>query len=146
MKAWAFSDVLAPVRPEDFFARTLGQRYLHATGDPDKFSSLLSWSDLNRLLCCTGLDLARVHVLSEGRDVPAQEFGRNSLSGFSFLSVTEVNELLAGGAVLTIDAIEDIHEPILDFCRAIERIAGSAGSGADPIKFSRQHWLGDAFV
>jgi len=124
MKTWNFDDILAPVKTEDFLTRMLGKSCLHLRGSPEKFSSLLSWGDINRILCRSGLDLNRVLVPSHAGDLPAEHFCRNALSGFPCIRVPEVNELLADGAVLAINAAEDLHEPILEFCRAIERSLG----------------------
>jgi len=123
-KTWTFGEVLSPVKVEDFLTGILGKSWLHLSGHSERFSSLLSWADINRMLCRSGLDLTRVHLSNQNGDVPTERFSTSALSGFPCIRTAELNQFLADGAVLAIDSAADMHEPILDLCRAVERSLG----------------------
>jgi ribosomal protein L16 Arg81 hydroxylase len=77
----SFADFLAPVTVEQFRRDHLDRAPLHLRGTPEKFASMMSWDELNRLLDMTEVWTCQTLNLALDRQViPAEDYcrrGRN---------------------------------------------------------------------
>jgi hypothetical protein len=117
----AFETLLAPYGEAFFLEEVLGQSALYVTGDPSKFSDLYSWSDLNRLLTFGGLGYPRLRLIGGGQELPADSYLRPGVSGYPRPLNREVNSALRDGAMLAVESIEELNEPISRLCEVLEQ-------------------------
>jgi ribosomal protein L16 Arg81 hydroxylase len=112
--------LLYPHSEDSFLCETLGRSPLHIAGTPEKFTDLLSWDIVNRLITYGGLTFPRLRLVSGDEDIPGERYYRASACGFQRPLPSEVHSLLGEGATLVIEAIEELHEPIAMLCQALE--------------------------
>jgi hypothetical protein len=116
-----FETLLAPFEGAHFLQQILGQSALYIAGDSDKFSGLSSWRVLNHLLKFGGMGHPRLRLIGGGQELPADSYLRQNASGYPRIIVPALNAALGNGAILAIESIEDLHEPISGLCDALER-------------------------
>jgi ribosomal protein L16 Arg81 hydroxylase len=69
------SDLLAPVTPEAFFAEYHDRQPLHVQGGAEKFASVLSWAEIDRLLGMTHIWSSQsLKVVVEGQSLPPEQY------------------------------------------------------------------------
>jgi ribosomal protein L16 Arg81 hydroxylase len=112
----SLGDVLAPLAPADFLSEYWGQRYLHQTGSPGRFSALFPWSALNQLLETHRFVPPRLRLSHDGKSVPSESFMKNG-----HLRASELTTLLRSGATLIIDAVDEVHAPLKALCQRRSR-------------------------
>src|SRR6185436_425824 len=61
--------LLAPVSEEEFLSRYWRKQHLFCRGSAQRFSGLLSWSDLNKILEHHWRETNRFRLASRGRDL-----------------------------------------------------------------------------
>lgn len=112
----------------DFFSHTWKHEHRHFLGalrDPQR---MLSWNDFNGLLGRHWLEAPRMRVTRDRKPVPMSEYTRR-IEGRRLrhqLHPGRLARLLADGATLTIDAVDDLHEPIGSFAAKLRRLTGRA--------------------
>ena len=62
--------LFAPHGANSFLREVLGKSALHLPGEAGKFTHLISWRDLNRLLEFGGLSFPRLRVVKGGKNYP----------------------------------------------------------------------------
>jgi Cupin superfamily protein len=115
------SSILAPLEEGDFLRTVLGSRHLHVAGSPDRFAALFSWNTLNRTLSYGGLTWTRLSVTKAGREVPRDLLWTDLSDRIPRLRFDELNTLLRDGAALTVERIDELHEPMARFVERMER-------------------------
>src|SRR5438128_713893 len=116
-------DILfSPDGVEAFTGEALGRHALYVEGTSRKFEELVCWKTLNRLMAYGGLSYPRLRLTNGNRELSDAEYSRRSRNGYSRLRVAEVNALLRNGALLEIEAIEQLHEPLSELCGSLESI------------------------
>jgi hypothetical protein len=122
--------MLAPVLAEEFLRESYGQDFLHIPGKPGKFSGLLPWEALNRILEEHRLEPPRLRLTREGKPVPPASFlsyhanRRKSGKPIPRLLATEMTRQLRAGATLVLDAVDELHRPVRNLAEALERVFG----------------------
>ncbi len=69
-----FDRVIAPVGRESFIAEHFTRSFLRVPGFKDKFNSLLSWVELNRILEVHRFEPGRIRLAREGKDIPPNQY------------------------------------------------------------------------
>lgn len=108
--------LLAPHEECSFLEDILGQSALYVPGTSGKFQHLFSWATLNHLLEFGGLRLFRC-----GQEIPRAFYCRTGQSGYERPLVRELTSQMREGAMLAIESIEELHEPVSVQCQALER-------------------------
>jgi hypothetical protein len=120
--------ILAPADAERFLASDWGQHFRHVPGVPGKFSTLLPWPVLNRILEQHRLEPPRLRLTREGRPVPAASYvsyqpnRRKKGPPIPRLNATALTRELRDGATLVLDAVDELHTPITRLAQALERV------------------------
>jgi len=121
----SFSGVISPFSTEEFFESKWTKEFLYVEGDSNKFSNLLPWHELNRILKQHRLDSPRLRIVKDGEAVSPSEYQsytRNQRGDqIPWLIVSELNNHLKQGATLVVDAIDEMHRPITRLSEALEK-------------------------
>jgi ribosomal protein L16 Arg81 hydroxylase len=99
-----------------------GKQFLHVPGWDGKFATLLSWASFNDILRRSPAISARLRLSKKGVLVDPQSYLRYGPGRpFPTLSPSELVGQLRDGATLVLDAIDEIHEPIMRLAQNLER-------------------------
>jgi hypothetical protein len=109
---------------QQFLDTALGQHALYIEGSAAKFDEVVSWAVLNRMLAYGGLEHPRLRLELGGDEIAPQRYLRQRSNGYRRPLVGELTELLRQGAILGIEAAEDLHEPISEVCQTLEALLG----------------------
>ena len=112
------ADVLHPIEVSHFLKTVQGSDFAYLRGEPDRFSHLLPWETINRIVEQQRLAYPRLRLFMGGTRVPVQSYCREMKDGGTTrLSVigSEVTRALRQGATLVIDSVEEMHEPLREF-------------------------------
>ena len=115
-------DVLAPLSGEEFLQRYWGQSFVHVPGDPAKFSHLLSWARLNQILAYHRLRPGRLRLFRDTKEVPSSDYLDTRAGREPRLKALEMTNLLAEGATLIVDEMDDLEPAVRDLAVGLERI------------------------
>jgi hypothetical protein len=97
-------------------------------GRSSKFSALLPWPVLNRILEEHRLEPPRLRLTREGKPVPADNWlswqpnRRKSGSPIPRLDSTALTRELREGATLVLDNVDELHDPVRRMAEALERV------------------------
>jgi hypothetical protein len=115
------AEVLAPYDPGEFLKDVWGRRFLHIPGPAEKFARLLPWATLGDVLSHHRIDPSRVRLVRDGNAIAAREFIRNDAGdALGRLMVPELTAQLRTGAVLVVDMIDEMVEPIARLAEGLE--------------------------
>jgi hypothetical protein len=120
--------LLSPMAAEAFLGRDYGRRFVRVPGYRGKFSTLLPWPALNRILEEHRLEPPRLRLTREGKPVMAESWvssqpnRRKSGSPIPRLNSTALTRELREGATLVLDNVDELHRPIRLMAEALERI------------------------
>jgi len=107
-----------------FLTEALGRNALYIPGEAAKFRGLVSWQKVNRLLAYGGLTYPRLRVIQGNQALSPDAYSRIGRSGYARLLVAELTALLRDGALLAIDAIDQLDEQVAELCRTLEKALG----------------------
>lgn len=146
-KISSLEELLAPVEPALFFRDYFGSKPLHIPGSPERFSYLLNWQALNRLLSSMHGG-PNFRLVRAGKDIPPERYlvrHRSWLSQVALLDLGALSRELTDGATITINAFEQMHEPVSDLCRVLELALSNyvdvvAFAGWHSSQAFRTHW------
>jgi hypothetical protein len=124
MQPWTFGSVLSPLQEALFLKDALGRAMKHIPGDGNKFSQLITWTAVNGILSNAALTYPRLRLWKGKQEVNADAFQTTDSRGTSYPNLRAVNLLMSSGATLTIESIEQLHQPILRMCQAVESSLG----------------------
>jgi ribosomal protein L16 Arg81 hydroxylase len=119
-RAW-LSTVLAPVPVDEFLSTYWLKQHLFCRGESDRFSPLLSWTELNRILEHHWRETYRFRLALQGRDLDPATYA--DLDGFTpRIRSKDVTDHLRRGATLSFDAIDEVHAPLTQLSEQFERL------------------------
>jgi ribosomal protein L16 Arg81 hydroxylase len=119
-RAW-LSTVLAPVPVDEFLSTYWLKQHLFCRGASDRFSPLLSWTELNRILEHHWRETYRFRLALQGRDLDPATYA--DLDGFTpRIRSKDVTDHLRRGATLSFDAIDEVHAPLTQLSEQFERL------------------------
>jgi len=104
--------IFAPDTFELFLTEALGRNALYVRATSDKFSGVMSWRKLNRLLSYGGLTYPRLRLIDGNQELAPDTYSGLGRSGYAHLLVAEVTTLLREGALLAFDAIHELDEQV----------------------------------
>ncbi|MEU1277944.1 cupin domain-containing protein [Streptomyces sp. NPDC005805] len=130
MLAVNLGDLISPMSPDEFRNGLLGQRQHIFDGPATRFSKMLPWAELNRILRYHYLDSTRIRLTANHKAVPQDEYnpyvptfpGTRSPARHRELDVGALTRLLGAGATMKIRAIDELHEPIARLAASAEQI------------------------
>ena len=119
--------LLAPVPLGRFLAEHWGETPLHVRGAPERFATLFGWPALNHLLATHRLEPPRLRLALAGeRSASLDSFlrYRTTREGQRVprLDVRELNRLLARGATLVLNSVQDMHPSLEALAREFARL------------------------
>ena len=115
----AFDDLLSPMGRAEFLEKFWGHSFVRLTGEKGRFSSLLSWDDLNQILEHHRLTPPRLRLFRDGKHVEPQRYlGRQY--GAQRLRPASLANLLSGGATLILDRVDELSPGVRDVTEAFE--------------------------
>ncbi len=123
----SLAELLSPQAPAQFLDACWGKSYLHVPGWRGKFSHLLPWNELNRILRQHRLDSPRLRLVLEGKPVPDSLYVRRVYSRrrpgspIPRLNAAALTGQLLQGATLVLDAVDELHAPVTALAQALER-------------------------
>jgi ribosomal protein L16 Arg81 hydroxylase len=124
-----FDEIMAPLGAQAFASDYLGRQPLHLEGPADKFESVMSWDALNRLLGMTSVwtDQTMLLIL-DNATVPAASYAMPT-SGREGGTVmrpdpARVQPLLARGATMVLNYIDQLSPELSAFARSLEQALG----------------------
>jgi ribosomal protein L16 Arg81 hydroxylase len=112
--------LLAPVTVDEFLSTYWRRRHLFCRGSAGRFSELLTWAEINRILEHHWREPFRFRLARQGRDLEPSSYV--DLEGVPpRVRAREVIEHLRGGATLSFDAIDELHQPLARLAESFER-------------------------
>jgi hypothetical protein len=120
--------ILSPVAADAFLSSDYGRNFRYVPGVAGKFSSLLPWPELNRILEQHRLDPPRLRLTREGKPVALDLFiayqtnRRKSGQAIPRLNATALTRHLREGATLVLDAVDELHSPITRLVESLEKV------------------------
>lgn len=141
-------DVLSPLTLRDFADGYLGVNYLRVTHKPARFSGLATWSDLNRVLEHARFTAARLSVVQNATSVrPDVYLKPTDESGSWRVNTRRLEELLAGGATLIFNQVDEVFPEVRALAESCEEyfrvpVAVNLYAGWRTDKGFDMHWDG----
>lgn len=116
-----FDRIIAPMTREEFLSRHWEQSWLHLKGAPGRFTELMPWDELNRLLANARLAPPLVRLSQNGETLPSDAFMHTppGTGHLPRMDAGKVAVLLAQGATLVLHMVEDISPAVRALARAI---------------------------
>jgi ribosomal protein L16 Arg81 hydroxylase len=115
-------EVLSPLSGEEFLQRYWGRSFVHVPGTPGKFSHLLTWPRLNYILGYHRLRPGRLRLFRDTKEIPANDYLDARDGREPRLKAAEMTNLLAEGATLIVDEMDDLEPAVRDLAAGLERI------------------------
>ncbi len=119
----SLGEFLAPVGSEVFLREIYSFHPAHIRGEAGRFRYLLSWDDINEILQSNRLAYPRLRLAMTGEILQKERYTIRT-GGDSQLNIRSLVEHFRTGAMLVIDGIETLHQPIRALCRLLERELG----------------------
>jgi hypothetical protein len=117
--ASALTALLEPLTLDAFLANDWLQRHAWCRGAADRFSELLSWPILNRILEHHWREPYRFRLARQGRDLdPASYTDEGRFS--KRIRAREITDQLRCGATLSFDAIDEVYPPLTRLAESFE--------------------------
>lgn len=116
--AW-LGALLAPVSVSSFLSTYWCKQHLFCRGSRDRFSALLSWTDLNRILEHHWRETRRFRLARQGCDLDPASYA--DFGGYTpRIRAKDVTDHLRCGATMSFDAIDELHEPLTRLATSFE--------------------------
>ncbi len=107
---------------KEFIDSHFAKSFLHLPGTNGKFSSLVPWNELNRILTEHRLVPPRLKLFQAGRSIPKEKYLSAPDKFGHHLQAAAFTHLLAQGATLILDAFDELYGPVRELAVALERI------------------------
>lgn len=120
-----FREMLAPLPAEEFFDGWKDRRPIHLPGGGDKFASLFSWREMNRLLDMANVWSGRtMKIVMDGNALASESFCRPvyNREGERAMQAdpARVRRRLRDGATMVLDFIESFSPSVASVCAALQ--------------------------
>ncbi|MFC8015461.1 JmjC domain-containing protein [Streptomyces cinereoruber] len=128
-----FSEILSPLSLGNFTSSIFGNRIFHLPGASDKFTSLISWEDIDSILSNSLLTSQRIKIYQKGALVPWSRYAmevprypdvKNSSSFKTRLDLNSIKRLMDDGASLVINQIDELSDTVGELATGIAREIG----------------------
>jgi ribosomal protein L16 Arg81 hydroxylase len=130
----SFEAIMAPLGAEAFLRDYLGQRPLHLDGQPDKWSQVMSWEVLSRILGMSSIwSAASLPLVLDKEPIPIAAYAAPAAGrdGGQVMrpDPAKVQGFLKRGATLVANDIEQLTPELRAFAGAMERALGGKVQG-----------------
>lgn len=121
------AELLAPTPVQEFLDAAWCKEFRHIPGERGKFTGLLPWAQLNRILRQHRLEPPRLRLALDGKILPPELYlrytgsRRGKESPVPRLLPTQLTEQLYRGAALILDAVDELHDPLSRLSESLER-------------------------
>jgi len=126
------AELLDPVTPETFRREYLHKKPLHVRGRPEKFASILDWSDINRMLAMDVWTQQTLQLHIDKSRVPPGAYCVNAANRdhqpIMRPDPGKVGELMGRGATLLLNEVETLAPGVLALVDTIQRDLGAKSS------------------
>lgn len=113
------SALLVTVSVDEFLSSYWRKQHLFSRGSADRFSGLLSWTALNRILEHHWREHYRFRLAYRGRDLEPVSYA--DLEGHTpRIRARDVTDHLRRGATLSFHGIDELHEPLTRLAESFE--------------------------
>jgi hypothetical protein len=117
-RSW-LSALLAPMSVDEFLSNQWQKQSFSCRGPADRFSALLSWTELNQILAHHWRETFRFRLALQGRDLDPASYA--DLEGSTpRVRSKDVTDHLRRGATLSFNAIDELHEPLTRLAECFE--------------------------
>jgi ribosomal protein L16 Arg81 hydroxylase len=128
----SLAELLDPVEPEIFAAEYLHKRSLHIRGHPDKFRSVLTWDDINRMLVMDVWSPQSLQLFVDTHRVPPAAYCVSAVNRNHQQVMRpdpgKVQAMIARGASLLLNEIESLAPGVLAVVETVQRDLGAKSS------------------
>ena len=128
----SLAELLDPVTPETFRGEYLHKKPLHVRGRPEKFASILDWSDINRMLAMDIWTQQTLQLHIDTNRVPPGAYCVNAANRdhqpIMRPDPDKVRELMGRGATLLLNEVETLAPGVLALVDTIQRELGAKSS------------------
>jgi bifunctional lysine-specific demethylase and histidyl-hydroxylase MINA len=126
----SFDAIMEPLGGRRFLSEYLGKQPLHLEGAPGKWQEVMSWEVMNRILGMTSVwSQNSLLLMLDKKPVPVASYTytANGRDGGPVLrpDPVRVKGLLAQGATLVLNDIDQLTPEMSTFCRAMEEALGA---------------------
>ncbi len=127
--SFTLDTLLSPYSRSEFLNTVWGKKCLYVSGQQEKYRSLFSWDDLNRILEQVRLEPPRLRLEREGSSATDIQFlqYRTARRGGNVprLDIPRFYEHLQNGATLVLDAVDEFCPAISATCESLTATLGS---------------------
>ena len=122
-----FADVVSPYAPEEFFAVQADRPHpVLLRGPADRFADLVTWRDLDRLICSGRRIAPQIRLALDGEHIPSPCFtvakqGPGSTPFDQDVDDRKLIALLRQGATLIVDRVQRSLDRVADLAAAFEQ-------------------------
>ncbi len=114
-----FESVIAPLTSQSFFVDYFEKKHLVIRRDnPDYFSSLLSVSEIDRVLTQQMIPGEEMQMVRSGKGIPAEEFQTPS----GFIDPVRAARLFDEGATIVLPGLQKRVAALAAYCRSMETV------------------------
>lgn len=124
------SSLLNPMSSQQFLESYWGKDYLRIEGETDKFSSIVTWEDLNNLLSYAPLRNPQIRLLKDGEEVRPDKYINFATTRFKTAPLKQsvvpqnIQTFLKDGATLVINGLHTMLPKVHDLAVQLERELG----------------------
>jgi ribosomal protein L16 Arg81 hydroxylase len=115
-------NILSPMGSDEFISQYFGKSLLHVPGPNDKFSSVLPWDELNRILEEHEPTPQRIRLVQAGKVIPTEKYLSVSDRNGPRLKAADLTTLLAQGATLILNNVDEVCVPVRKLAVGLGRI------------------------
>lgn len=113
----SFDWAIAPTTPDAFFAEYFEKKPLVIKrGEPNYFSDLLSFAEMDRVISTMGLQHPEVNVTKSDGNITPADFAYET----GQIDPVRVNQLFADGATVILSGLHERLPQLASYCRAME--------------------------
>jgi ribosomal protein L16 Arg81 hydroxylase len=116
-----FEEMIAPLSRQDFLNGIWGIRSHLERGSTERYSGLVNWADVNRILVEHRWRSPRLRLSKDGAILPVSTYLSPVSDGDGLIRQTDLVRNLRDGATLIIDSVDEIIPSLRDLVRSVER-------------------------
>lgn len=117
----SFDSAMSGVGRDVFLESYWSRRFGHFPGSVDRFAGLFDWEDLNQILRNQGFDSARLRMYRDGKAIDSRQYLTQGHARMRLKPASLLN-LLADGATLILDSVQDVAPSVGDLARSFEEV------------------------
>lgn len=116
-----FDDVIHPLTRDEFLENYWTKSFVRIAGSSGKFTHLMSWDDLNGVLEQHRLSAPRLKLFQNGQSIGPERYLTPSLFGVPRIDAGRLVSLLAQGASLVLDDVQELAPRVRGLTQSFQR-------------------------